>query len=299
VSDAIVCAVDASDAARDALSIGAQLAEALGLDLVLLHAVEPEPAVAAAAGPYSYVPAAPAEPSVERGRQLLDAVAVEVLGQQSVDRRVELGDPSQVVPALAERVGAVLIAVGTRGRGRASTAILGSVSAATISRSSVPVMVVPANARLRPGRPIVCAVDDSPAARSATRVALWLSAHLGGELLVAHAIAHSPPPSASAAPGVSDRLAALERREARRFLARLALEEGLGAEVEHRLTQGNEAESISALADEEDASLVVVGTRRQGGLRSALVGSVSHDMRSISPRPVLVVPTGARTRIRT
>ncbi|HEX7255042.1 MAG TPA: universal stress protein [Gaiellaceae bacterium] len=292
---AVVCAVDGSRAARDAASVASGLADALELELVLLHVVELEPALTVAAGPHHYVRAPENDDlTVAAGKRLLDELAGELSVSGSVERRVEIGDPSNVIPGIADNEGAGLLVTGTRGRGALAAAILGSVSAAAVSRAACPVTVVPEGSRLRPGGPVICAVDDSPAARSATRAALWLSLRLGSELVVAHAIGSVTPPSASAAPGVPDRLAELDRREAARFLTRLALEEGLGADVERRLTHGSEAESIRELAEAEDASLVVVGTRRHGGLRSALVGSVSHDLRSTASRPVVVVPAGAR-----
>jgi nucleotide-binding universal stress UspA family protein len=294
---AIVCAVDGSRAAADAALVAAGLADALELDLMLFHVVAPEPVVTVAAAPYRYVRSPENDLPVAAGKRLLNDVASELSLSRSVERRVEVGDPATVISGVAADDGAALLVTGTRGRGALAAALLGSVSAAAVLRSACPVMIVPEGSRLRPGHPIVCAVDDSPAARSATRAALWLSLRLDSELLVAHAIASSPPPSASAAPGVPDRLVELERKEAARFLTRLALEEGLGADVECRLTHGGEAESIRELAEEEDASLVVVGTRRRGSLRSALVGSVSLDVRSNSSRPVVVVPAGARIPI--
>lgn len=293
----IVCAVDGSAAARDAVSVAADLAGALELDLMLLHVATPEAALTVAASPYHVAPASDTELRRAAAARLLDGVATRLGLSPSVERRLEVGDPASVITDVAENRGAAMLVIGTRGRGAVAASLLGSVSAAAVSRSACPVMVVPEGTRLRPGRPIVCAVDDSPAARSATRAALWLSLRLDGELVVAHAIASSPPPTASAAPGVPDRLVELERREAARFLTRLALEEGLGADVERRLTHGGEADSIREIAEEENASLVVVGTRRQGGLRSALVGSVSLDLRSNATRPVLVVPAGSRIPI--
>jgi len=294
----IVCAVDGSGAARDAVSVAADLAEVLELDLMLLHVATPEPALTVAVSPHHHVREADIEGAKANGKLLLDDVAARLELSRAVSCQVRVGDPASVVAEVAEDEGAAMLVTGTRGRGVVAAALLGSVSAAAVSRSTCPVLVVPEGSRLRPGHPIVCAVDDSPAARSATRAALWLSVALEAELVIAHAIASSPPPTASAAPGAPDRLVELERREAARFLTRLSLEEGLGADLEQRLTHGGEAESFRELAEAEDASLVVVGTRRRGSLRSALAGSVSLDMRSNSTRPVVVVPAGARIPIR-
>lgn len=222
----IVCAVDGSGAARDAVSVAADLAEVLELDLMLLHVATPEPALTVAVSPHHLVREADIEGPKANGKLLLDDVAARLELSRPVSCQVRVGDPASVIAEVAEDEGAAMLVTGTRGRGVVAAALLGSVSAAAVSRSTCPVLVVPEGSRLRPGHPIVCAVDDSPAARSATRAALWLSVALEAELVIAHAIASSPPPTASAAPGAPDRLVELERREAARFLTRLSLEEG-------------------------------------------------------------------------
>ena len=280
------------------VSVAADLAQVLELDLMLLHVATPEPTLTVAVSPHHHVRESDIEGAKAKGKLLLDDVAARLELSHAVSCQVRVGDPASVIAEVAEDEGAAMLVTGTRGRGVVAAALLGSISAAAVSRSTCPVLVVPEGSRLRRGHPIVCAVDDSSAARSATRAALWLSAALEAELVIAHTIASSPPPTASAAPGAPDRLLELERREAARFLTRLSLEEGLGTDLEQRLTHGGEAESIRELAEAEDASLVVVGTRRRGSLRSALAGSVSLDMRSKSTRPVVVVPAGARIPIR-
>jgi nucleotide-binding universal stress UspA family protein len=62
-------------------------------------------------------------------------------------------------------------------------------------------------------------------------------------------------------------------------------------------TRGIAAEGVSTiwqaildLADAEDASLIVVGSRGLTGIRSAVLGSVSHALTVHSWRPLLIVP---------
>lgn len=293
----IVCAVDGSRSARDAAEVAGRLSEALDHDVLLLHVVVPQPALTVAAAPHHYVREPMNEVSVAAGRRLVDDLAAALSLARSGERRVEIGDPALVIPGVAENDDAALLVTGTRGRGALASAILGSVSAAAVARATCPVVVVPEGGMLRHGMPVVCAVDDSPAARSAIRAAVWLSVRLGSEVVVAHAVSSHPPPNASAAPGVPDRLTQLEREEAVRFLTRLSFEEGIAPDVEPRVTFGGEAAAIRELAEEEDAALVVVGTRRVGSLRAALVGSVSLELRARSTRPVMVVPAGARVPI--
>jgi nucleotide-binding universal stress UspA family protein len=51
------------------------------------------------------------------------------------------------------------------------------------------------------------------------------------------------------------------------------------------------AEAIIDAADEHDAQLVVMGTRGNTGIRSLLLGSVSHAVAHHARRPLLIVPS--------
>jgi nucleotide-binding universal stress UspA family protein len=55
---------------------------------------------------------------------------------------ITVGDPAQEIVHLAGRTGAELVAVGTRGRGAAHHALVGSVALKTAARADVPVMLV-------------------------------------------------------------------------------------------------------------------------------------------------------------
>jgi nucleotide-binding universal stress UspA family protein len=51
------------------------------------------------------------------------------------------------------------------------------------------------------------------------------------------------------------------------------------------------AEAIIDAADEHDAQLVVMGTRGNTGIRSLLLGSVSHAVAHHAHRPLMIVPS--------
>jgi nucleotide-binding universal stress UspA family protein len=51
------------------------------------------------------------------------------------------------------------------------------------------------------------------------------------------------------------------------------------------------AEAIIDAADQHDALLVVMGTRGNTGIRSLLLGSVSHGVAHHAHRPLLIVPS--------
>ena len=59
------------------------------------------------------------------------------------------------------------------------------------------------------------------------------------------------------------------------------------------------AEAIIDAADEHDAMLVVMGTRGNTGIRSLLLGSVSHAVAHHAHRPLLIVPSQPLAEART
>ncbi|HEX7082792.1 MAG TPA: universal stress protein [Gaiellaceae bacterium] len=140
-------------------------------------------------------------------------------------------------------------------------------------------------------RSILCGVDGSEDARLALRAAAQLSAQLDARLVVAHVVQ-----TAIVGPRIAPGAVTLPlggEREAGELLLDGVLEaEGL-EDVERRVVFGFPAERLADLADEEDAELIVVGSRGRGAFRAAFLGSVSTDLIGVARCPVLVVPPGA------
>lgn len=74
---------------------------------------------------------------------------------------------------------------------------------------------------------------------------------------------------------------------------RYARDAGLAAEAKCVQHHSGAASAIIEQGRELEADLIVVGTRGLGGLKSFMLGSVSHEVVQHADRPVLVVPSAA------
>ncbi len=129
---------------------------------------------------------------------------------------------------------------------------------------------------------IICGVDDSESAKGAARVARALSAELGSGLVFVRVVDDGAPDGEVSA--VAARL---------HQLAESATEVDCGA---HWIVEvGHPADRLVAVAKQEAASLIVVGST---GPRSSLLGSISADVSRRAPCPVVVVAPGADTSVR-
>jgi nucleotide-binding universal stress UspA family protein len=159
------------------------------------------------------------------------------------------------------------------------------------------------------GTKVLLATDGSEEAELATRAAVDVCEGTGSEL---HVIYVEPVPdfmkNGHGTPGYDRELYQMIEEEARETLRKLTwrVKVAGGTVAEAHLRMGGVAEEIVGLADELDAGLIVVGSRRQGRIRRSLAGSVSESVFRHAHCPMMVVRAkvnppsrrGGRPRVR-
>jgi nucleotide-binding universal stress UspA family protein len=267
----IVVPVDGSPYAERALPVAAGLAGDLGAELDLLEVVR-------------------------RAERAEDAIHhLDDLGRRYTAARwytVRDDDPASAIVAAVEADGSSVACLATHGRDR-SAALLGSVAAAVLDRTTQPVVLVGPRARppCASDAPVVAAVDGSPDDRSIVDVAAAWAAAVGRALVVATVA--EPVPQGFRPDRPVRRMRGPDDPDAE--LAELvARARGRGCAADGVVVY----DPISVRAGlvrhvDRTAALLVTGAHRRTRPLRALVGShtarVVHDIEV----PVLAVPLGA------
>ena len=175
---------------------------------------------------------------------------------------------------------ASLVVVGTRGRGRASSLLLGSVSAAVCERAECPVAVVHETAssqeELMPG-PVVVGTDGTALSSDALDFAFDLASTEGLSMHVVHNVGRDT--------------AHMDEHQRALEIAIAGHEETYpDVEVHRHLPLSGPADTLAVLS--ETASAVVVGARAHHG-PVATLGSVSRAVVERARCPVVVVRSGS------
>lgn len=134
---------------------------------------------------------------------------------------------------------------------------------------------------------ILIAIDDTPASETAIEQALALAADEGAEVVFVHVVAIA---GEQFVPDdhVPDRVP--DKAKTRVLVDATAIAAAVGVPCTTELLVGHPPTQISALADELDVDLVVVGSRHLTGVKRFLLGSTSRALLSEVTRPLLVVP---------
>ena len=136
---------------------------------------------------------------------------------------------------------------------------------------------------------IVCAIEKATA-EAVALTAGKLARELGARIILTYV--HTDPPLFNSP---ADRQRARNRiaHQGRVLLERAQEVLPADVEVEQRIRLGAGVEHLTAIVDEVDAPLVVVGSQRRGPLLSALFGSLWRALAREATCPVVIVPNRA------
>jgi nucleotide-binding universal stress UspA family protein len=278
----ILLATDGSEEAELAARSAIDLAGKTGSELHAVHVLVLPPETLH--DPFG----TPAREEFERrGRARLDELVgrVEASGGAVGGAHFRVGSPAAEIVAQAEEAGAGLVVLGSRGLGAMRRALMGSVSDSVVRHAPCPALVVREEPLAFPTR-ILLATDGSEEAKLAGTTAAALAEGTDSELHVV-TVGAFVPTGLAATEEEPARLA----REARRTLdEQVGLIEAAGGRISQaHLRLGGAAEEIVALAEDVGAGLIAMGSRGRGGIRRALMGSVSERVVRHAHRAVIVV----------
>jgi len=135
----IVCAVDESPGAAEAVAVASGLSNDLGLRLVLAHVVDGYRRTNGAG--FNDLQAQ------QGGQRLLERIARKHSLESAADRRAEVGDRASELSRIAGEEAAAVIVVGSRSRHRRRRSLMSRLSAELRSTAPCPVLVVPPRPR--------------------------------------------------------------------------------------------------------------------------------------------------------
>lgn len=141
---------------------------------------------------------------------------------------------------------------------------------------------------------IIVGVDDSERSKDAVALASLLARSSGAELILANAYPFDDLPSRTG--GGADRHSYL-RNQAEAAIKNA--QEGvldLPAITPRTIAEVSPAKGIQAIAEREDASLIVIGSSHRGGVGRVLAGTTAERLLHGAPCSVAVAPNGFRER---
>jgi nucleotide-binding universal stress UspA family protein len=205
------------------------------------------------------------------------------------------GAPDAEIVALGEEIGAGLIVMGSRGLGGMRRALTGTVSDSVVRHAHCPVMVVRGKAAVFPTK-ILLATDGSEDANLAASAAADLAKSTNSELHVLYvggmpSVFYESPGAIVLDPDLQSRMEEEAEEAARAKLKEQVqkMSEAGGEIAETHARVGFPDAEIVGLAEELGVGLIAIGSRGLGGLRRALLGSVSDSVVRHAHCPVMVV----------
>lgn len=215
--------------------------------------------------------------------------AAEVLpaGAGEVRRRLETGSAPLVIVEIAEREGVDLVVLGARGLSGLQEALLGSVSHAVAAHAPCPVLLVRDEPRSMAHG--LAAVQDAADADTLRRFLTDGPFPGAPEVTVAHALPFHDPLWPAGLPEATAHREKAER-EARKFLDGVVSDlAGASVRATAKLLSGRPQRALLDELKPGRYDFVLMGARRKGAVKRALLGSVSNAVVHHTVLPVFVL----------
>jgi nucleotide-binding universal stress UspA family protein len=204
------------------------------------------------------------------------------------------GEPAGEIQKAAKRMGADLIALGTRGLGGAGKLFFGSTTSRVLRTTSRPVLAVPASRARRKGinqqwpTHVLAAVKAGEPTALDVKAAAGVAAGFRSRLTLVTVVEPVQSPQWLRGRRSDDRARLLSaRNRLSEAAAKAALEQTKHADV-HALF-GNPAEQIVAAAVDCGGDLIVLRLRADKGFLGSRQGSVTYRVLSTTKVPVLAL----------
>lgn len=294
--DAIVVAVDGSEAASNAVVWAARAAAVHQRRLHIVTAVH----IPAFYYSEPYLARSFQDELRDTARSRLDSAlvlarqTVEDVGAVEISTEQVDGRPAPTLIDVSKD--AWMVVLGSHGHGEITGLVVGSVTAAVAAHSECPVAVV--RGRTLDGRPptegpVVVGVDGSESCKPAVAAAFEEAAMRNANLIAVNVWSDvSVQPSLGSTPD-DPHWSTIQTGEEVVLAERIAgwQEQYPDVTVERVVARDRPVRVLSEYA--EQAQLIVVGTRGRGGFKGMLLGSTSRAMLHTADCPVLIVPSGA------
>ena len=283
-----MCAVDFGAPSMAALQTAAEIAVRSGGRLTALYVEDPLLGQGAAA--VGYNASLLRKSTIRELQRLLHRVARPIgLAPEKWSAETILGRPAPAIVAVARKMDADLIVMGTQGRRGPGKLFFGSVAEGVLRRSGVPVVVVPRGRPRAAGQPtivgpMVGAIELGPCSRGDVQRLAVAAKALEASLTLLHVVPITPGP-----PWFAPQL---ERHDQGRLIAAQAKLDTLAESVRAhcRVVLGRPNEEIPAVAVDAHASLIALVLRRGRGLFGPRRGTTTYHVLCGSTVPVLALP---------
>lgn len=291
----VLCPIDFSDHAREALAWASDIAERRGAELVVLTVVDPLLAQAARMRMGIDLPRSDAEPALREFVGATLPARSQATSRLRLD--VQVGDPADVILQTSVRDASDLIVMGTHGLGGVRKLLLGSTTERVLRGTQKALLAVPRAAA--PGadagrsplgelKRILMATDFREGSSAAVKWAIGLARDLAVPIVFAHVVKPVAVPKEyrQLVAGVDEEHVALAERELAAFAASAS-----DVACERVVSLGHPEDAIASLVTKHGAGLIVMGLTNERD-SSARPGSIAYRVLRTAHVAVLVVPPG-------